>query len=81
MTSPNNCSFSVISYYLWVMRTHFEYKALECYKEGLFNSTSNETCAKVVHFRMPSIIKTEYNLTCSGNNMCCGQLQIPWFNV
>ncbi len=24
---------------------------------------------KVVHFRMPSILKTEYNFTCSGNNI------------
>ncbi len=24
----------------------------------------------VVHFRMPSIVKTEYNFTCSGNNIC-----------
>ncbi len=25
---------------------------------------------KVVHFRMPSIVKTGYNFTCSGNNIC-----------
>ncbi len=25
---------------------------------------------KIVHFRMPSIVKTEYNFTCSGNNIC-----------